>query len=44
MAYTKLIRQQIAGGKVEEIASAGTYRLTLPAGSSGKYRLAQLDD
>jgi len=44
MAYTKLIRQQIAGGQVEEIASTGTYRLTLPAGSNSNYRLAQLDD
>jgi hypothetical protein len=44
MAYTKLIRQHIAGGQVEEIASTGTYRLTLPEGSNSNYRLAQMDD
>jgi len=32
-----------AGAQVEEISS-GAWRLTIPAGSAGRYRLAQLDD
>jgi hypothetical protein len=47
MAYTKLIPQEIAGGKVERISDAGAgerYRLWIPAGAAKEYRLAQLDD
>lgn len=47
MAYTKLIPQEIAGGKVEQIsegANSQIYRLSIPAGAAGEYRLAQLDD
>ena len=46
MAYTKLIPQEIAGGKVEPISDGDRsgYRLLLPAGSDTEYRLAQLDD
>lgn len=47
MDYTKLIPQQIAGGQVEEISNGEgrqAYRLTIPAGPTGQYRLAQLDD
>lgn len=47
MGYTKLFSQQIAGGTVKTIADSDTmdgYRLSLPAGPAGQYRLAQLDD
>jgi hypothetical protein len=47
MAYTQLIPQKIGGGNVERISNGNgndAYRLSLPAGSSGTYRLAQLDD
>ena len=45
MAYTKLIPQQIHGGRVEEIShEASHYLLSLPQGKAGEYRLAQLDD
>ena len=47
MAYTKLIPHVTPGAKVEEIASGDydkRYRLSIPAGSGNKYRLAQLDD
>ena len=44
MAYTQLIAQEISGGRVEEIKPGAAYRLILPRGSAGKYRLAQLDD
>ncbi len=46
MAYTKLIPQEIGGGKVEPISQeeSSGYRLWLPAGPGDEYRLAQLDD
>ena len=47
MAYTKLIPRFTPGAKVEEISSNNrreAYRLSIPAGSADKYRLAQLDD
>ena len=47
MAYTKLIPQHTAGASVEQIPTGSTeggYRLSLPAGPPGEYRLAQLDD
>ena len=47
MAYTKLITQEISGGKVEKIPGGGAgqgYRLWLPAGAGDQYRLAQVDD
>lgn len=47
MAYTKLIPRSTPGAKVEEISDGDhqhAYRLSIPAGSADKYRLAQLDD
>jgi hypothetical protein len=44
MAYTKLITRQTPGAQVEEISRGESYRLSIPAGQAGKYRLAQLDD
>lgn len=46
MAYTKLIPQEIAGGKVEQVSeiNGSDHRLWIPAGSAEQYRLAQLDD
>ena len=47
MAYTKLIPRSTPGAKVEEISDGEhhqIYRLSIPAGSSDRYRLAQLDD
>jgi hypothetical protein len=44
MADTKLIPQQISGGRVDEAWHGEGYRLEIPAGAAGKYRLAQLDD
>lgn len=47
MAYTKLIPRFTPGARVEDISQDDhhqTYRLSLPAGKSDKYRLAQLDD
>ena len=46
MAYTKLIPQEIGGGKVEPFSQeeSSGYRLWLPTGPAEKYRLAQLDD
>jgi hypothetical protein len=47
MAYTKLIPRFTSDAKVEEISSSNrraAYRLSIPAGSANKYRLAQLDD
>jgi hypothetical protein len=47
MAYTKLIPRSTTGAKVEEISGGErgeAYRLSIPAGSADKYRLAQLDD
>lgn len=46
MAYTKLIPRATPGANVEEISDGGlqhAYRLSIPAGSAGKYRLAQVD-
>jgi len=47
MAYTKLIPRFTPGAKVEGISQDNgrqAYRLSIPAGPAGKYRLAQLDD
>lgn len=45
MAYTKLIPRHTQGSRVEEISrGASHYRLTIPSGKAGAYRLAQLDD
>lgn len=44
MAYTKLIPQHTSGASVEEIVPGEAYRLSIPAGPSDKYRLAQLYD
>ncbi|HET8563198.1 MAG TPA: hypothetical protein VFM35_04915, partial [Candidatus Binatia bacterium] len=44
MAYTKLTPRYTPGARVEEITTGRAYRLMIPAGPSGKYRLAQLDD
>jgi hypothetical protein len=47
MAYTKLIPQHTEGAIVKPISGGNgdqAYRLTIPAGSNEKYRLAQLDD
>ena len=47
MAYTKLIPRSTPGAKVEKISDGDAdtmYRLSIPAGSADKYRLAQLDD
>jgi hypothetical protein len=47
MAYTQLIPRYSPGASVEEISgdeSHRTYRLSIPAGSSTQYRLAQIDD
>ncbi len=44
MAYTKLIPRNSPDARVEEISHGNEYRLSIPAGPSGKYRLAQLDD
>ena len=47
MAYTKLTPHHTTGASVEEIPSESgrrAYRLIIPAGPAGKYRLAQLDD
>ena len=47
MAYTKLIPRFTPGANVEEFShedSRKAYRLSIPSGSAGKYRLAQLDD
>ena len=44
MAYTKLIPRHTTGASVEEISREKKYRLSIPAGSADKYRLAQLDD
>ena len=44
MAYTKLIPHHTPNAQVEEFSSRNAYRLTIPAGPSNKYRLAQLDD
>jgi len=47
MAYTKLIPYFTPGAKVEAISGEDqgqAYRLSIPAGSASKYRIAQLDD
>ena len=44
MASTKLNPRQTPGAGVEEISRSNEYRLSIPAGSADKYRLAQLDD
>jgi hypothetical protein len=44
MAYTKLIPSHTSGARVEEISHGSEYRLMIPAGPAGKYRLAELDD
>jgi hypothetical protein len=47
MAYTKLIPRSTPGAKVEETSDGEhhqIYRLSIPAGSTDRYRLAQLDD
>ncbi len=44
MAYTKLISRHSPDAQVEENPRGDEYRLTIPAGSANKYRLAQLDD
>lgn len=44
MAYTKLTPHHTPDAQVEEFLSGNAYRLTIPAGPSNKYRLAQLDD
>src|SRR5687768_4256636 len=47
MAYTKLNPRSTPGAKIEEISDGDhrhAYRLSIPAGSADKYRLAQLDD
>lgn len=45
MAYTQLIPHHTPGAQVEEISrESAHYRLSIPAGDSKSYRLAQLDD
>ncbi len=45
MAYTKLNQQEINGASVKVISSeVSHFRLSVPAGEAGQYRLAQLDD
>ena len=44
MAYTKLTPRSTPGAKVEEISHGTAYHLSIPAGLSNQYRLAQLDD
>ncbi|HET6821980.1 MAG TPA: hypothetical protein VFH34_04985 [Anaerolineales bacterium] len=47
MAYTKLIPRFTSDAQVEEISQENrlkAYRLSIPAGTSDTYRLAQLDD
>ncbi len=44
MAYTKLTPRVTPGAQVEEFSRDKAYRLSIPAGSADKYRLAQLDD
>jgi hypothetical protein len=44
MAYTKLIPHASSGGRVDEIEHGSAYRLTIPSGIAGEYRVAQLDD
>ena len=44
MAYTKLTPRFTPDARVEEILRGSAYRLSIPAGSAQKYRLAQLDD
>jgi len=44
MAYTKLTPRFTPDARVEEISGGDEYRLSIPAGSADKYRLAQLDD
>lgn len=45
MAYTQLIPQHTRGARVEEISRESShYRLSIPAGTTDQYRLAQLDD
>lgn len=47
MAYTKLIPRFTPGASVEKISQGSrlqSYRLSIPAGASDEYRLAQLDD
>lgn len=45
MAYTQLNPHFTPGAQVEKISrESAHYRLSIPAGSSGSYRLAQLDD
>ncbi len=47
MAYTKLIPRFTSDAQVEEISQENrlkAYRLSIPAGASDTYRLAQLDD
>lgn len=44
MVYTKLTPRHTSGAGVEEVSSGSAYRLSIPAGSAEKYRLAQLDD
>ncbi len=44
MAYTKLTPRFTPDAHVEEISRGSAYRLSIPAGSAQKYRLAQLDD
>ena len=44
MAYTKLIPQHTSGAGVEQSSTNNGYRLSIPAGPSTEYRLAQLDD
>jgi hypothetical protein len=44
MAYTKLTPRYTTGANVEMVSSGSAYRLSIPAGSANKYRLAQLDD
>jgi hypothetical protein len=45
MAYTQLVLHHTPGAQVEEISrESAHYRLSIPAGDSKSYRLAQLDD
>lgn len=44
MTYTKLMPRSTPGANVEKISQGTQYRLSIPAGPSNKYRLAQLDD
>jgi len=44
MAYTKLTPRHTPDARLEEISHGLSYRLSIPAGSADKYRLAQLDD